>query len=328
MYLRNCWYVAAWAAEVGDGLFHRRLLGTSVLLYRLQSGEAVAIGNRCPHRFAPLHLGSRVGDAVQCGYHGLIFGSDGRCIGNPQSGGQVPPNTAVARYVLKERHELLWIWLGDPAIADPAMIPNVGFLSDTAATTTPGYLHVRADYQLATDNLMDLSHAVFLHAETLGRLTPALAQGELKVTRENDRVRAAITMRDIHLPIAAGPVDQWLDMTWQAPGVIVLDIGHVATGLVRPDHGRRAIHIVTPETALTSHYFFRNAGDGRAFVRDPFSEEDEPMLAQCQAMMDGEDFWALRPAILPSDAGAIRVRRQLDKMIRDEQASDSELTLP
>lgn len=39
--------------------------------------------------------------------------------------------------------------------------------------------------------------------------------------------------------------------------------------------------------------------------------------------MNGEDFWSLNPVILRNDAAAIRVRRQLKQMIREEQAAEA-----
>jgi hypothetical protein len=33
------------------------------------------------------------------------------------------------------------------------------------------------------------------------------------------------------------------------------------------------------------------------------------------------DFWSLKPVLLAGDAGAIRARRVLDKLIKDEQAA-------
>ncbi|HUI59850.1 MAG TPA: Rieske 2Fe-2S domain-containing protein, partial [Steroidobacteraceae bacterium] len=88
-FLRNTWYVAAWADEVKAGsLFHRRILGQDVLIYRAADGEPVAIADRCPHRFAPLHLGKLCGEVVQCPYHGLQFDRSGACISNPH--GPVP----------------------------------------------------------------------------------------------------------------------------------------------------------------------------------------------------------------------------------------------
>ena len=317
-YLKNCWYAAAWASEVGEKLFSRRLLDEPVLFYRLKSGGAVAMGDRCPHRFAPLHLGRRVGDAVRCGYHGLLFDADGRCVNNPQAGGFIPPNTHVKAYPLVEKYGLLWIWMGNPTLAQPALVPDISFIVDEGARSSDGYLAIRANYRLATDNLMDLSHASHLHEETLGRLTPSLHTGELEVRSSGDRITAAILMPNIELPGVAARVDQWLDMIWEPPGVMVLDIGHTSAGTPRPNHGRRVIHIVTPETATTTHYFFRNAANPVGFKRDPFSEEDEPMLAACQTMMGDRDFWSMRPVVLPSDKGAIRVRRHLDKLIREE----------
>jgi phenylpropionate dioxygenase-like ring-hydroxylating dioxygenase large terminal subunit len=318
MYLRNIWYVGAWASEVGEGLLGRRILDEPVLMYREVSGNAIAIGNRCPHRFAPLHLGRKIENTVQCGYHGLVFGSDGRCIANPRAGGQVPPGTHVKSYPVIEQHGLLWIWMGDPARAAPAKIPDLSFLPREGAQSTDGYLHIRAAYDLAMDNLMDLSHAAFLHEETLGRLTPALSDGELKVIRDGESIVAAMRMPNIELPGVDNRVDQWLDMKWYAPSIMILDIGHVAAGADRPEHGRRAIHIVTPESEHSSHYFFRNAANRKNFKRDPFSEEDEPMLAACQEMMGNKDFWSLKPAILPSDAGAVLVRHRLNRLIREE----------
>ena len=259
MFLRKTWYVAAWASEVASALFERRLLDESVLIYRLESGQAVAMGNRCPHRFAPLHLGRRVGDAVQCGYHGLVFGSDGRCTANPQLGGHVPKGTGVKSYPLVERHGLLWIWMGEPEHATPETIPDISFIVQEGAQSADGYLHVRADYRIVVDNLMDLSHASFLHEHTLGRLTPGLATGALGVRRDGEHIYADIMMKGIELPGAAGRVDQWLDMKWSAPGVLVLDIGHVPEGVSRPEHGRRVIHIVTPETEQTATRRHRRA---------------------------------------------------------------------
>src|SRR3546814_3960656 len=97
-YLRNCWYLAAWSDEVGDEFLERRLLGDSVLMYRLSDGSVAALSNRCPHRFDPLHLGKRVGDAIQCPYHGLQYASDGSCIANPQGNRANPAAARLHRY--------------------------------------------------------------------------------------------------------------------------------------------------------------------------------------------------------------------------------------
>src|SRR3546814_17286100 len=89
-FIKNAWYVAALATEVGpQDLFHRKLLGDSVLLYRKQDGQAVAMRDRCPHRFATLHLGKRDGDQVVCGYHALKFACTGKCTHKPHRDGKI-----------------------------------------------------------------------------------------------------------------------------------------------------------------------------------------------------------------------------------------------
>ena len=84
-YLGNAWYVAAWSDDLTEGqLLARTILKEPVVLYRKSDGAVVALGDRCPHRFAPLHMGKIVhGDRVQCPYHGLEFDQTGACVLNP-----------------------------------------------------------------------------------------------------------------------------------------------------------------------------------------------------------------------------------------------------
>src|SRR5438067_983123 len=83
-YVRNLWYMAAWAEEVPDGGFlGRRLLDRPWLLLRREDGGYAMLADRCPHRFAPLSRGRREGDNMFCGYHGLGFDAAGQCIYNP-----------------------------------------------------------------------------------------------------------------------------------------------------------------------------------------------------------------------------------------------------
>ena len=136
-FLRNAWYVAAWGNEVkAGGLFSRKLLGESVLLYRKEDGAAVAIGNRCPHRFAPLHLGKLKGDIVECAYHGLQFDGTGACVANPHGGGKPLAAARVKNYPLVERYSALWIWMGDADKADATTIPVFEFMVPEQTTTS------------------------------------------------------------------------------------------------------------------------------------------------------------------------------------------------
>lgn len=127
-YLRNVWYVAAWASEVKPGrMLTRTLLEERVLMFRDEAGEARALFDQCPHRFAPLSMGKLCdgGRYVQCGYHGLQFDGKGACVSNPH--GPVPKAAKVKSYPLVERYSVLWIWMGDPEQADPASMDKTHY---------------------------------------------------------------------------------------------------------------------------------------------------------------------------------------------------------
>ena len=161
-YLRNAWYLAAWSSELRTSeLFQRRLLDEPLLLYRLTNGTPVALQDRCPHRFAPLHMGKIVGEAVQCPYHGLQFSASGNCVLNPH--GPVPAAARIRSFPVVERYSAIWIWMGEPAQANPDLITPFDFLSPEHFYAGTGYLHINAHYELESDNILDLSHIEFLH---------------------------------------------------------------------------------------------------------------------------------------------------------------------
>lgn len=122
--LRNTWYAAAWSRDVGVDFSTRELLGEPMLLYRKHDGAPVAMIDRCPHRFAPLSMGKRVGDGVECGYHGLQFDCSGDCSKNPHGDGRIPPGARVRSFPAEDRYGLVWIWAGEPSRADASLIPD------------------------------------------------------------------------------------------------------------------------------------------------------------------------------------------------------------
>lgn len=338
-FLRNTWYVAAWDDEIApDALFHRRIIGENVLLTRDASGEVRALRDRCPHRFAPLHLGKRYGDVIECAYHGLRFGLDGTCLLNPQGDGTIPPNADVPRYPVVVKDMLVWIWMGDPSFAEPADIPDFLGLDPDGYAINKGYMHTPANYELMTDNIMDLGHIEFLHEGLLG--SEAVRRGETDVRQDGKTVFSNRLVHDEILPPAlealfesgGEPVDRWLDVRWHAPANMHLTVGVTPVG-APPRVGKETpgVHLMTPETESTTHYFWANARDFRRDdaalhqalgdgLRYAFEQQDKPMIEAVQNNMEGEDFWKLRPVILACDAGAVRARRVLRKLIADEQA--------
>lgn len=330
-YVRNLWYMAAWAEEVPeDGFLARRFLDRPWIVLRKSDGSYAMLADRCPHRFAPLSRGERKGDVITCGYHGLGFNAAGQCVFNP-FGEKLPPTARVDTIPIVERHSALWFWPGDPEQADPATIPDFSFLEGEAPHQR-AHLTMAANYELVTDNLMDLSHAEFLHRETFGVNGSIFSGRQTVIADETNAIWNNWDMDDSIPPDWAKPmvgenarVDQWLYMRWHAPASMALAIGMARAGTGRKDFVVPPMlnpHIITPETAKSSHYFFTSEPGEEAAerARRVFIEEDEPMIEAVQQSLGDTDFWEAAPISLASDAGAIRARRELAKLRQAETA--------
>jgi len=337
--LRSVWYVAALSHELGSNLLRRVILGEPVLLFRDEAtGEPAALLDRCPHRFAPLNPGRPVAGGVQCSYHGLAFGASGACIPNPHGTGRILPSAMVKTFPALERYGMLWVWLGDAEKADEVLLPDFSFLeSADQRTRMAGHLATNANYQILTDNILDLSHADFLHpmldsqggVRTEAPKVVELPGGEMEVSWTWGPASPMGFLGHLFAPGAA--VFTRLSVLWYPPATMRLTV----LSAVQPeglDNGVRAdaMHIMTPETPHRTHYFFGgvrdfdpdNADFTAAFeagVRRAFIEEDKPMIEAVQGNMLGEtDIFVLRPLGLIGDAGGVRVREKLRKLISAE----------
>lgn len=341
-YLRNCWYVAGYAAEASQKPFARTYLEEPVVIYRTDVGRLVAMDSRCGHRFAPLDQGKVVGDAIQCPYHGLRFDPTGRCVALPD-GGVPPPHTQRKTYPIVERHALLWMWMGDAAKADPASIPDFSYLEDPKYGWFSGYLHVKGHYQLMVDNLLDLSHSEFLHPllasdgwtarnqQTITREGDALSIYNIA---ENDNILPLNKHLKPHMPTIGTTIQQ---ERWDAPALVRLSVEFYAGGdeLITPSG-----HFLTPETSTTTHYIVRGGQNiqpdnaeytagVRESVLNVFRTQDIPMIeAQQRVIGEGRDLMDLRPAILKGDRAGAQARHLLLNKIKEEQetASASRIT--
>ncbi len=337
-FLQNTWYMAGWADELGpEGAFvHRTIADQPILIYRRTDGSPAALADRCPHRFVPLHMGKQIGDTVQCGYHGLRFGPDGVCSHHPVAGATIPQKARVRSYPVVERHAGLWVWLGAAEAADAALIPDFAFLDDPARARVSGHMLTRANYQLAIDNLSDLTHVQFVHGEF--QATEAFPQLKCEVEQQGNTVTVKLTFPGGRPPpffrnaVAdpEAPIDLVFEVRWDAPSCIRLTGRAFAAGdRQRPLFSAQSAHIVTPETAGTCHYFFANSRDYavgdkaadervREWQRIGFGEQDKPMLEAQQRYLGAADIMAMQPVLLGTDVGAVRIRRVLKALIEAE----------
>jgi phenylpropionate dioxygenase-like ring-hydroxylating dioxygenase large terminal subunit len=341
-FLRNTWYVAANTYEFeNDAVVSRTICNEKVAMWRNSDGSIAAILDRCPHRFVPLSMGNRVGDTLQCGYHGLRFDGTGACVEAPHDDDSQKARACVKGYAIVERYKVAWLWLGEPEMATPDTIPDFSYMEDEVNyTLSQGYTLIKGNYQLISDNLLDLSHIHYLH--------PSIHAGSNfedftnKVKKEGDTVYSMLWRHHYHVDAARRPAEVPGDASdvegqghsrWDVPGVLFVDTAWWDHGKTI-DEGVRTpnSHLITPETETSSHYFFAS---GRNFARDNeqitkgtvtmmqtvFDTQDGPMIEAQQADMgDSTDFLDHQPIILKADAAGVMARRLMKKKIRDEQA--------
>jgi vanillate O-demethylase monooxygenase subunit len=338
-YLHNTWYVAAWAHDVTDELHPKTILDMAVLIYRRRNGDAVAIADRCPHRFAPLSMGRLKGDNVQCGYHGLEFDYTGACVVNPH-GKAIPAACRTRSYPLIERYGILWIWPGDPERADPALIPDFSYLVEAGRKTVYGGTLVKANFELISDNLMDASHTQYVHLDLLG--TEAFASSEHAVLQEGTSVHSNYLVpnssvlpayREYFDP-AVDRIEYSVNFHWQPPGLVINRVSLKPYDEAHAAIYRTGTHLMTPETATTTHYLFAHTRNfqlddlrvdarTRRWQKMGLTDQDGPIIEACQrAMGDQTDLTAMKPVLFPFDEAAVRVRRVLEKLIKEEAGAD------
>ena len=336
-FLKNVWYVAGHVHELDEGLVSRKICNEQIVMYRTSTGSIAALEDRCPHRFVPLSRGKRVGDTLQCGYHGLAFAADGSCSEAPNDDAAAIERICVRSYIAVERYTVIWLWMGAAELADPKKIPDFSFMSNTEKFgITRGYSHIKGNYQMIADNLLDLSHIHYLH--------PGVHEGSdfanftNKVKLEGDTVWSmlwrhhyALSPQQQGLHGMAADVEGQGHSRWDAPSVLLVESAYwdhgksIAEGFEIP-----SAHLLTPETEFSTHYFWAS---GRTFMIDNeditksthhlmktvFETQDGPMVeAQQRAMGESTDFLAEKPIILRADAAGVAARRVIKRKLRDE----------
>ncbi len=334
--IRNAWYVVALADEVTRTPIGRDVMETSLVLYRGADGQAVALQNRCCHRSFPLAHGTLEGDAIRCGYHGLLYGREGRCIEIPMQD-KIPSHLRLRAYPIIERAPFVWAWFGAPEAADISLLPHPEWLGASDWDMYIGYLPIAASYVHMHENLLDLSHLSFLHPNTFG--TPEYARAPVEFAIKDDDIQVWRHV-ECQLPdIYAVPL-QWQGCRarrssgshFVAPGL------HVNTGILRnlelPDAAQdpqptiRVAQVITPIDRGRLHYWFagcRNFARARADIDDFMRAaqikaftEDQFAMEQITRMQQVECHTPFVEMHIPTDAAGLAMRRHLQVLVTRE----------
>ena len=346
MFLRNCWYVAGWSNHFPeDGLVPRTILGDPIVLYRKGDGGIVALENRCCHRLAPLSRGRKEGDDLRCMYHGLKFAPSGKCVEIPQQ--DIIPSTAVVRsYPVVEQDCWVWVWMGDPVLAERALIPRALNHNDPDWFMLTGELAYDANYELINDNLLDLSHLSYVHQSTLGRNSMSWGESRSRTTRIERGLRIERWVvnhpRPNYLGRPEGSLsDMWAAYDYMVPGVFLLatksyPAGMAAQGGMRApaadaDWVSSTSQAVTPISENKTVYYYSSCLS-REFATEEHSRQQmaviERAFAEDRAMIEAQqEVIANTPKArmlqLASDGALNQFRRLMAGLIDSEQRPET-----
>ncbi len=342
MFPQNAWYVACTPDEVTDKPLGRKICGEAMVFYRGAEGVVSALEDFCPHRGAPLSLGSVKDGQLVCGYHGLTMGCNGKTVSMP--GQRVRGFPAIRAFAVVERHGFIWVWPGEQALADAAKLHHLAWADNPEWAYGGGLFHIACDYRLMVDNLMDLSHETYVHASSIG-------QKEIDETPTTTHVEGqqVITSRFMHNISAPPfwrmalrgngladdvPVDRWQICRFNAPSHVLIEVGvaHAGKGGIDapPQHkaGAIVVDFITPETE-TSHWYFwgmaRNFKPDDAALTESIRagqhtifSEDLQMLEQQQRNLLAHPTRKL--LMLNIDAGGVQSRKLISQWIEAEAA--------
>lgn len=328
------WYVAALGWELKDKPLGRTLLNRPVVLFRTADGQVAALEDRCCHRALPLSNGTLEERGVRCGYHGLLFDSEGKCLEIPGQA-KLPSKAKVPAYHVRERDQIVWIWFGSEANPEPTCEPPAYDVHSSGKYLFGGDVyHYDAPYQLIHDNLLDLSHLGYVHLRTIGGNASIHMNARMTVESDDTTVRVVRQMPNSTPPptyTAAYPfkgnVDRWQEIEFHVSHLRIwtgaVDVN--SESVEDPNRGgfhMRGFHGVTPETETTSHYFWTMATNP---LTDPeatlskvieqtiltFDEDKEVIEAQYNNMRR----FGARPMVdIHVDVGANRARKIIEQL--------------
>ena len=340
-YVKNAWYVAGWASEFGDELRRVLILEENLLMFRATTGQVIALEDRCPHRQLPLSMGKRIGDEVQCGYHGMNFDCTGKCGRVPGQAG-VPAQAVVESYQIHEKHGIVWVWMGDQEKADPNDVFDMAELQDPQWCAHQGdQLYLKSNYLNVAENLVDPAHVSFVHSTTLG--SPASEDVPVQFDTKADPLVAWRWIRNAP-PVGffqefggfTGNVDRWHYYYLHTPCTAVIDFGSADSSLALSDEDRDqgvrifALHFMTPldaEHTIDRWMHVRNTAIGDNAVSKKMDELFRIAFGEDKIILEAVQVEENRPSKRPPvrigiDKAPNVYRRRIERLIAAEQKTE------
>lgn len=351
IFVENTWYAAAWEYEISeaDNRLARTICEKPIVFYKTEKESYVALDDKCCHRAARLSTGRIEGDCIRCMYHGMLYDSTGKVIEIPGQA-HVAKSLKVHSYPVVEKGGMLWIWMGNPELANEDDIYDFPPLSDPKnwrGFDKEAYLHYDANWLLIVDNLSDFSHVAFVHTNTLGG---SEAYAYSSIPEEVKKLDDGFTIERWHNDSGPPPfhkkvipttetetkLDRLNDVAMHLPGVFLMETLFAPAGWDKDKNDRsdcreyRNCQFMTPETRNSTHFFWNYLHNFdldnpeiseslkesllEGFMEDKFFIED-----QQQILVNSPDFV---PRAIAADEAFTHFRNKWNQKLKQENEAN------
>lgn len=225
-----------------------RFWNESIALYRDADGHLHALENRCAHRQLKLSLGLVEGCQLTCQYHGWSYDGCGKVVNIPHDlFGKPMLKVQIRSYPVQVKHGLIWVFMGDPELAQERRIPEIPELEGPRPwACVPIDFTWKAHHSMILENIIDFTHA-FLHRD----YRPFVGARLTRCEPDGDRL-----LLDYETEVGKGPISGlFVDRTR-------VDTSSMRLGIDYPyqwsDTGGKIKHwcFMLPEDERTSRAFF------------------------------------------------------------------------
>ncbi|MBM9624621.1 aromatic ring-hydroxylating dioxygenase subunit alpha [Streptomyces zhihengii] len=325
----DAWYAVAHSEEVGRSPVGRIAHGAGIVLYRTSGGGVVALADRCAHRPYPLSLGRVEGDLIVSSYSGFAYGPDGRVVSVPTQQ-QVPVGAAVRAYPSVEYAGLLWVWTGNPGLAERRPLTALPWLTEPGWTTFGADWETAASGGLLQDNFADITHVPHLHPvlsppvlrRTPPRLHVEVSEQQVRFWRDFPAAHLQTWQSEATGLSAEAEFEQHEEGLFASPGLWT-DRWDVLTS-----HGPKTMHFthaITPvDDRRTQHFWtvsrnFALDRETTGILRpllEGYYRTVKEALEVMQTLIDREG--PAKEVSVRADAAMLEVRRVMRRLLKED----------
>jgi 5,5'-dehydrodivanillate O-demethylase oxygenase subunit len=170
--LRKYWHPVLLSTDIPSRTLKKvKLLGESLIVFRLSDGRLSVLPENCPHRGASLAYGFIEKDGIRCAYHGWKFAVDGNLVDAPFSSYLLNENCNFDKQWNGKIYEcggIIFICLSPED--KNSMLPNWDILLSGAEEIVVQRHEVNCNWFQYQENAADITHTLFLHGAKLRSL--------------------------------------------------------------------------------------------------------------------------------------------------------------